>query len=182
MAATERTPLVGGAERARFSPQRAAAGLIVCACALAAVQLGSHLSSNANLLTTELTEQSGQGFFSALMTSGSFMMMQAGAFAETLGSQAASAAAPAAPAREAQPECAEACETCDIPAVVAACDKVVPQPHDTASEQKDLQLAATCAERFGCSGCLSCHEQHNGFGIAAQTQTSHMLRAVSEGE
>ena len=120
MAATERTPLVGGAERARFSPQRAAAGLIVCACALAAVQLGSHLSSNANLLTTELTEQSGQGFFSALMTSGSFMMMQAGAFAETLGSQAASAAAPAAPAREAQPECAEACETCDIPAVVAA--------------------------------------------------------------
>ena len=166
---TERTPLVGGAERARLVSRRAASGLVACACfcMLAMVQLGSQPSSPVNLrpASTDLAEQSEQGFFSALMTSGSFTMMQAGSFAEELDTQSAGAAAyaaRAAPPRGAQTVCADACKACDVAAVIAACDSVVPQPHDAASEAKDLQLADSCAAQFGCSDCLLCHEQHSG--------------------
>ena len=58
------------------------------------VQLGSQSSGNAHLrAATELAEQSEQGFYSALQTSGSHTMMQAGGFAEEVGAQVAGAAA-----------------------------------------------------------------------------------------
>jgi hypothetical protein len=64
--------------------------------------------------------------------------------------------------------CAKACATCDRAAMVAACDSVVPQPHDAASELQDMALAASCAEKVGCGSCLSCLEQHNGATAAAE--------------
>ena len=89
MAITERTPLAGGAERPRALYRHATAGLIVCAflCVLAMMQLGSPPDNASPLAatSTELAEQSDQGFFSALQTSGSHTMMQAGGFVEEVG-------------------------------------------------------------------------------------------------
>ena len=141
------------------------------ACGLAVVQLSFQPGATEQLNEVRAQQQqqsSGyratmpeslveQGFFSALMTSGSFTMTQAGGWlAETLAPPTAA--------------CVAACAGCDVAAVTAACDAVVPQPapHSAASELQDMVLAAACAKKHGCGGCLACREEQNGAAAAVR--------------